>query len=198
MRPKKITDTDMLRCTRDCILRFGVSVSTQTIADELGVSQATLFKRFGTKDTLIQKALLQPIVEHRIFDDLQSLSTQKNVVSGLSSLCFSLLSFFEDTLPSIMMLRSTGCDVPSILRSKNAPPMVMRRKLTEWFDRLQQTGHIRQTSSENLALAMIGAVQHRAFRLHILLESNLADDNEQFVSSIVDVFWQGISPGKSR
>ena len=69
MRPKKITDIDILSCTRNCILRFGVSVSTQTIADELGVSQATLFKRFGTKDALIQKALLQPIVEHRIFDE---------------------------------------------------------------------------------------------------------------------------------
>ena len=198
MRPKKITDTDMLLCTKSCILRFGVSVSTQTIADELGISQATLFKRFGTKDALIQKALLQPIVEHQIFDDLHTLSSQNDVVVGLSSLCFSLLSFFEDTLPSIMMLRSTGCDVPSILRGKDAPPMVMRRKLTEWFDRLQQSGRIRQTSSENLALAMIGAIQHRAFRLHILLESNLADDNEQFVSSIVDVFWRGISPGQAK
>jgi len=196
MRPKKITDINILSCTRNCILRFGVSVSTQTIADELGVSQATLFKRFGTKDALIQKALLQPIVEHRIFDELQSLSSQNNVMSGLSCLCLSLLSFFEDTLPSIMMLRSTGCNVPSILRSKDSPPMVMRRKLTEWFDLLQKNGRIRPTSSENLALAIIGVIHHRAFRLHILLESNLADDNEKFVSSIVDVFWQGISPGK--
>ena len=195
MRPKKITDIDMLLGTRTCIMKYGVSVSTQTIADELGVSQATIFKRFGTKDVLITKALLQPIVEHRIFDDLQSLSLHNEVVTELSSFCLSLLLFFEEALPNIVMIRSTGCNFPSILQGDDAPPMIMRSKLTAWFEKLQQMGRIRKSPAENLALAIIGAMQHRAFRLHILQEKNLIDDNESFVSSIVDVFWQGISPG---
>ena len=61
MRPKKISDEDILEVARQCLMEQGSGVSTQFIADRLGVSQATLFKRFGTKLKLLQAALYLPI-----------------------------------------------------------------------------------------------------------------------------------------
>ena len=61
MRPRKISDEDILDVARECLLEQGVNVSTQVIAKRLGVSQATLFKRFGTKVKLLQMALWIPI-----------------------------------------------------------------------------------------------------------------------------------------
>ena len=52
MRPKKVSDEDILQTVRRCLVEQGGSVSTQFIADQVGVSQATLFKRFGSKQSV--------------------------------------------------------------------------------------------------------------------------------------------------
>ena len=60
MRPKKVSDEYILQTVRRCLVEQGGSVSTQFIADQVGVSQATLFKRFGSKSNLLQSAILLP------------------------------------------------------------------------------------------------------------------------------------------
>ena len=52
MRPRQFTDEDILTATQACILELGPSVSTTVIAGRVGMSQAALFKRFGTKEKL--------------------------------------------------------------------------------------------------------------------------------------------------
>ena len=61
VRPRKHSDEDILTATRQCVLDHGAQVSTELIADAAGVSQATLFKRFGTKDNLLRLALCTQI-----------------------------------------------------------------------------------------------------------------------------------------
>lgn len=56
-RPKRISDADVLRLAREVILSRGVSVSTVEIAAHVGLSQPTLFQRFGDKPTLLRRAL---------------------------------------------------------------------------------------------------------------------------------------------
>jgi AcrR family transcriptional regulator len=197
MRPQKTSDSKMLETTLRCILKHGISVSTQVIANELGVSQATLFKRFGTKEALVHKALLQPISEHSIFIYLAKSPTKESVVTQLQSMSMALLHFFEDMLPCIMMLRSGGCDLPQIMKGEDTPPILMRRLLTKWVEALQEENRIRQISAEAFALALFGAIQHRAMRRHILHDQTMTNSDEEFVVRVVDLFWHGISQGES-
>lgn len=51
-RPKRIEDGDVLVRAREMFARHGHAVSTREIAAAVGLSQATLFQRFGSKDAL--------------------------------------------------------------------------------------------------------------------------------------------------
>lgn len=56
-RPKTITDDEVLSRAREVLLKRGATVSTAEIAKHVGLSQATLFQRFGDKNTLLAGAL---------------------------------------------------------------------------------------------------------------------------------------------
>lgn len=198
MRPKKTSDEDMLLATRSCIMRHGIGVSTQIIAKELGVSQATLFKRFGTKEVLLQKALLQPIFSHSIFQYLDQAPSDASVTEQIKDLAFALLRFFDEMLPNLMMLRSGGCDLPTLLQGDDTPPILIRKKLMNWVEALQIQNRIRYVSSETLALALLGSVQHRVFRRHIINDQSLCSSDEEYISGMVDLFWLGIATGDSQ
>ena len=67
MRPKIKTDEQLLAAARSAFIEFGGAVSTTVIAENAGVSQATLFKRFGTKEQLMKRALgtdaIEPLID---------------------------------------------------------------------------------------------------------------------------------------
>ena len=197
MRPKKFTDEEILSQTRECLLKFGAGVSTQKIAAALGMSQANLFKRFGTKSNLIRRALIHRVSNHSIFLLLQKEPTQEAIPQQLHTLCDALLKFYEDLVPTVMMMRSMGFDIVSEKTcDADHPAVLMRKLLTEWFLCLHKQSRIRAISVESIALSVLGAMQHRAFRKHIIGDAML-QSNDQFIHSIVEVFWRGISPGES-
>ena len=198
MRPQKTSDEEMLIATRRCIMQHGISVSTQVIAKEIGVSQATLFKRFGTKEALLQKALLQPIVSHSIFQVLEQEPTLDTVVDQMKELSLALLRFFDEMLPNLMMLRSSGFDLPSLMKGDDTPPILIRKKLMLWIEALQKQQKIRAVSSEAFALALLGSIQHRVFRRHIIHDHSLISSDEEYITKMVDLFWLGIATGDSQ
>lgn len=56
-RSKRLDDAEVLRLSREVILARGAQVSTVEIAAHVGLSQPTLFQRFGDKPTLLRRAL---------------------------------------------------------------------------------------------------------------------------------------------
>ena len=60
-RPRTVSDDVILEAARAVFLEQGPGASTQSIADRLSVSQAALFKRFGTKRDLMIAALMPPV-----------------------------------------------------------------------------------------------------------------------------------------
>ena len=197
MRPKKTSDNELLAAVYQCLIRHGITSSTQFIANEVGVSQATLFKRFGTKENLIRCALLSPILGHEIFSIIQKHPTNASPTDQIEALSLSLLHFFEEMIPSMMMLRSSGYDARDVWEGKNTPPIMMRKFLTVWVERLQELHQLRDIPAESIALALLGAIQHRAMRKHILHDTTMTRTDEEYLSSIVEIFWNGIANGES-
>ena len=56
-RSKQVSDKKVLAVAREVFLAQGARASTATIARRVGLSQATLFQRFGDKATLLRAAL---------------------------------------------------------------------------------------------------------------------------------------------
>ena len=62
---------------------------------------------------------------------------------------------------------------------------------------LQEHGRMRKdVHPESIALTLIGTMQHRPLRIHLLRDTTLTQTDEEYVSSIVEVLWQGLSPAK--
>jgi len=174
----------------------GGSVSTQYIADQLGVSQATLFKRFGSKSKLLQSAILLPSKTSKakeMLDILQQGPTEEPVRIQLQRLCMRMLRFFDDVLPCFASLHAAGLRFEGAL-PENAPPILARQYLTTWVETLQQQGRIRtHAHPESIALTIIGAMQHRPLRIHLIRDNHMTQTDEEYVSSIVEVLWHGLS-----
>lgn len=199
MRPKKVSDEEILQAVRRCLIDHGGSVSTQFIADSLGVSQATLFKRFGSKSNLLQTAILLPSKASKARDMMMMLQegpTDEPVRVQIERLLLRFLRFFDEILPSFASLHAAGLTFDDPLPD-SAPPVMARKFLTEWIEQLQQSGRIRNGAHpESIALTLIGSIQHRSLRIHLLRDTTLKQTEEEYVSSIVEVLWQGLSPAQ--
>jgi AcrR family transcriptional regulator len=193
VRPKKISDKDILEVARQCLMEQGTAVSTQYIADRLGVSQATLFKRFGTKIKLLKAALSLPIQANRMLQKIEAPPTQAPVKEQLLEMSFALLQFFDEMIPCWSTLQAAGIKIPQVL-SDEAPPVRARVGMTKWMAQLQDQGKIRQNvEPESIALALIGALQQRPVRKHIIKDIAMSQTDKEYVESIVDVMWRGLS-----
>ncbi len=196
MRPRKVSDQEVFKVVRKCLIEHGGAVSTQVIADCLGVSQAMLFKRFGSKCNLFQTALLLPSAPEKtrqVLEILENDPTEEPVEVQLKSLCLILLQIFDDLIPCFAALHASGLSFNGPLPD-DAPPIRARKMLTGWIAKLQESGKLRQEiHPETIALTLLGAIQHRPVRKHIIHDTNLHQTDEEYVNSIVEVLWLGLS-----
>ena len=132
MRPKTISDEDILRIAMECVLEEGPSVSTTTIAERIGVSQATLFKRFGSKVELLRRALFIPLKVRKIFSILRE-PEGKTASDQMKYIYQQLYSFFDDMVPCWSMLHSAGIRIREGSLEDNDPPVKGRRIIEDWI-----------------------------------------------------------------
>ena len=139
-RPRTVSDEDILEAARTVFLESGPAVSTQTIADRIGLSQAGLFKRFGTKQELMVAALI-PAIPPFVSIVRAGPNAAEPLRPQLQSIARDFAVFFRGMVPCIMVLKSSGIDLEEILRSFEEPPPVMtRRLLTGYLQRAEEAG----------------------------------------------------------
>ena len=106
-RPPKITNEEILTAARQVFLEEGFGASTLAIAEKAGISEASIFKRFGTKEGLFIEAM-------GVFDTPQwvkNLSNQQptaDIKSELTEICKQMLALYQVILPRVFMVMSRG------------------------------------------------------------------------------------------
>ena len=168
-RPRQVSDEEILQVATAALLD-DPTASTTTIAERLGLSQAALFKRFGTKAELIHRALGVEggppwIAALADGPDDRPISAQLLAIGG------EIEAFFHYLVPRLSALRALGVDGAALLHRCAAPPPVIgHQALTAWFARAQAAGRIRAhgCNPASLATGFLGSFQGRAFwqRLH--------------------------------
>ena len=191
MRPKKISNENILSVVRQCLLEHGVSVSTQVIADRIGVSQATLFKRFSTKEALFLAAMSNHQPE-KLLGLFRQPPNQQPMRQQLLAMSIQMLAFFNDVMPTFWILHSAGLEMPPM--THESPPVKARIALTNWLKRAQEQGQVRSTiDAEAVAVGLIGAIQTRTLRTRIMNDT-LDNSDEEYLRAIVSVFCDGLEP----
>ncbi len=194
-RPQLATDEQLLATAREAFLEHGPGVSTTTIAERAGVSQATLFKRFGTKEELMVAALL-PMGKPAWLTDLEDGPDDRPLAVQLTEQAERVASFLGVLVPCMSVLRAAGIDHQQLFRSFDAPPPLMARAaITAWFRRAQARGLMDAAVDPQAAsTAFLGSLQHRVFLEHLMGEATAPAATPESIAALVDVLVRGLRP----
>ena len=97
-RPKTISDTDLLALARAAFAREGEGMRVRDVATAAGLSEAALFKRFGSKRALIAALFATPPAAFVAPDDLP------HGEAGLAALARALLGWLREIVPANLRL----------------------------------------------------------------------------------------------
>lgn len=193
-RPRQVSDDAILEATRQAVLEHGPSVPTTEIARRIGLSQAALFKRFGTKLKLLLAALGLP-GEPPWVPLAAGGPDDRPVPAQLEELAWSVLRFLQKMVPRIAALKALGIDPRDMFAMHEVPPPVVgQQALAAWFERAIQQGLIRPGNAETLSVAFIGLFQARAFWMHMAGQYLAPVDDDTYVRDVLDQFWRGVAP----
>ncbi|TPV94487.1 MAG: TetR/AcrR family transcriptional regulator [Myxococcales bacterium FL481] len=168
MRPRTFSDDDLLRAARRCFLAYGPSVSTSHIAAELGVSQAALFKRMGTKRELLLRSLGPP-AQPDWLEHAERGPDDRPAAEQLRELVVRADGFFTELIPCLAVLKSAQFDMEEIFEQFTEPPPARaHRVVTAWFRAVGDKGLAYVPSPSAAAGALLGALQSRHMLRHIL------------------------------
>jgi len=198
-RPSQITDQEILVAARQTFIELGPSVSTTVIAGKLGISQATLFKRFPTKKELLISAL-SPAKEASWMQAVLQGPDEREIPEQLHQIAVTVISYFKQMMPCMMILVSSGISQHEVFRRYDVPPPIRAKQImTDWFAAAMEQKRIRDTNAETLATAFLGSVQSHVFMSQLSAQHGQSvQKEEQYQQAVVELFWNGIKTGDTK
>jgi len=194
-RPRTVSDEEMLSAARAVFLEHGGGASTKAIAERLGVSQAALFKRFGTKKDLMIAALAPPAVPPFVPILEGGPDPDRPMDEQLGELARVMASFFTEMVPCVMVLNTSGMDPRAILEAHDVPPPVRaQRAVAAWVRQAIDLGLARDCDPDAVAFAVLGVLHLRAFFSTLTRQPPTEAELTAHVERAIDVLWRGIAP----
>lgn len=191
-RTQSISDEQILQAAHECFLDRGWSATTADIARRAGISEGTIFKRFGTKERLFLKSMGVPeeppwiaLLEARINDE--------DVRGTLFDVCMEIVDFFLELIPKSMRLMSCHLDVRKVFKGQDDPPPVRAiRAMTAFFVEQQRRDRIGPMNPEVVARTLLGALHMYCFAEVNHLNEKMPMPVEQFVGDLVNLVLKGV------
>jgi AcrR family transcriptional regulator len=220
-RPPKITNEAILTAARQVFLEQGVKASTVEIARRAGISEASVFKRFPTKQALFLAAMGVTETPDWV-KRLQDRQPTANIKAELTEICDEMLAFYQEGLPRVFMMMAQK-KMPHPPHSPHLPPPPVRdsRLLALFLERAVAGGWLRAIDSMALAHLLVGSIINYviAHELPPMVQSRpqmppltqrpeaIQPESQQpevkpesriepspFVASLINILWAGIAP----
>jgi AcrR family transcriptional regulator len=199
-RTPKITNEEILAAARQVFLEQGFGASTLVIAEKAGISEASIFKRFTTKQALFLAAM--GITETpKWVKTLSSDMPTAAIKSELTDICEQMFAFYQEVLPRVMMMMNQG-NMPFPPQSLPVPPPIRdSRLLTEFLDKAMAHGYLRSCDAMTIANMIIGAITNYVMTQNMSklpipspLPKRKPIDPSLFVHNLIETLWVGIAP----
>jgi AcrR family transcriptional regulator len=199
-RPPKITNEEILAAARQVFLAQGESGSTVEIAEKAGISEASIFKRFATKQALFLAAI--GISETPQYVKLLSSQTPTaEIRSELTEICTQMLGFYQGVMPRVlMMMTQTKSSLPPMV----PPPLRDAQLFAGYLDRAIAKGHLKACDSATVAYAIVGAINSYVmtqtiankipFPIPFVLPKIKSIEPTIFIDNLIETIWAGIAP----
>jgi AcrR family transcriptional regulator len=197
-RTPKITNEAILAVAQQIFLEQGERASTLEIADKAGISEASIFKRFATKQALFLAAI--GITETpRWVKDLPRRQPTPAIKSELTELCQEMMAFYQQVLPRVLMMMAKN---NSFLPPPIPPPPIRDTYLlTGFLEKAIEQGHLKSSNASTIAQMLVGAIVNYVITTTVAqnipipptLKPELIDP-DIFVASLIENLWTGIAP----
>jgi AcrR family transcriptional regulator len=192
-RIAKITNQQILDVAREIFLEQGFGASTVQIAQKAGISEASIFKRFSTKEELFFASMGIP-EKYPWGNKLDAVVGKGNLKQNLIDLSLEILQFNRQVMPRLMMLRSRGNLSPEIFKKVDLRPSQDLKTFTHFLGREIENKRLRPSNPQTIAMILLGSLMNYVFLEHIHPKEEHPTNEVSFVHNLIEIVWQGISP----
>jgi AcrR family transcriptional regulator len=195
-RPVSISGDQILEAARAVFTEKGPRATTAEIAERAGVSEGTLFKRFGSKAGLHKAAMTSDIAGSWIRREMRGqapLRTKKDferfirwqteVVRNVAPVSIMAWSF-----------RAQVGALPADLAGKESAPLVAIRTLAEMLEQEMDAGYLVARDAPAIAQIITGSVWYFVFLELVLGDVAGAMDEDTFVKGLVRLVFADLQP----
>lgn len=200
---KKSTQTKerILEKTMEIVAEKGYSAtSTKEIAEKAGVSEATVFKYYGSKDELLKTIVLRTIdkfydysLKEAIPDTFER-SNGQSVEFLIQELIKERITFFQKNSPAFRVIFQEMLINDSIFQLFKDKIWTKMRELSNFvFDQGKTRGELREIDNYFLRKAFFGMIIFSAIFENILkLEDDQHYTQEEQNKAMLDILFHGI------
>ncbi len=191
-RPKTIDDADILRTAGEVFIECGALGSTREIARRMGVSEATLFKRFPTKTALFLAAMAPPPADTTKL--LATARAQKDARKALLAISELTLDYFRGAIPRMLpLITHPTIGIDELLRQfGESPASQLSNTIATYVSEQHDKGAIHAPKPKAVA-GLIVATMH-SIVLFELMGLHAGEIPREAVRAMLDTLWRGIAP----
>jgi AcrR family transcriptional regulator len=189
------TREKLLEATYQLISEKGyLGATTREIAARAGVSELTLFRKFGKKELLFEEMLktytFLPRLRHLIED-----VDEMPLADGLNTIGVRLLETLRERRPLAQILLSEMSHYPEKVRSIYQQMVEnIGRTLESYLDARQARGEVIPIDMDFTAKSFLRALVMTFMYESIIMRQEMSDDRIEYtVGSLVDIFLNGIA-----
>lgn len=193
-RPRQISDEQICKAMRSCVLEHGPAVALDLVAKELNVTSPALLKRFGSRRALMLAAL-RPTDDSPWYAALSLGPDTRPLALQLEEIIHRTTALMDQTMPCVIALRESGIP-PSEVYPKGTPPPLLRgvRAISDWLQRARKLNLVGDHGLETAATALLGAISTRAFSAHLLKRPWSPRQQADYATELSQLFTRALAP----
>lgn len=192
-RTKTIGDDEILRRARGVFREGGHGASTREVARAVGISQAVLYQRFGSKEELFARAMFPDAPD---LDSLLGGYPLADVRADLARIGERLVEYLAAHLPTMIhVLAHPGVGRDRLLEAHQRLAFrPLLSGLEDRFRRLRDDGLMGDVDPVAAARTFLAAV-HASALFQAMAHGSGHGPQQAHIEALVDVFWVGLAPG---
>jgi AcrR family transcriptional regulator len=188
-RPKTISDDEVLRIARNVFREHGHTATTREVAQAVGISEAVLYQRFGSKDDLFFAAM------HARGPDLEELlgpeDPPDDAQEYLRAIVERLVKYFAEVIPLALRVMTHPSFNPATLsRTTPGGPAELREGLAKRLASLARRQRLNADNEAVVARLLLSLAHDWGLRSAFAHKSPTPNDRE--LQAMVDVLWEGL------
>lgn len=197
-RPVTIDDQKLLEAARTVFLARGASATTEEVARRAGISQASIFKRYKTKQALFLAAMHV----HRQRLDWMALLQERAPVVGLRQamieMGLEIIGFLEKIFPLVLVGWSNRGEFGFDKGTPRSGPGRGIEELTQFLQVEMDAGRLNQLDPWSVVRAFAGSL-HSYVLMSLVTKNGIGPgwNAKAYVTGVVDVLWEGLTPRPS-